>query len=44
MDGFLRIIFVRTAENHADIFTKNVSGDLHDKHCANLIGRKGAVK
>ena len=44
MDGFLRIIFVRTAENHADIFTKNVSGDLHDKHCANLIGKKGAVK
>ena len=41
MDGFLRIIFVRTADNHADIFTKNVSGDLHDKHCEHLIGRKG---
>ena len=41
MDGFLRIIFVRTAENQADIFTKNVNGDLHDKHCEHLIGKKG---
>jgi hypothetical protein len=41
LDGFLRIIFVRTEDNHADIFTKNVSGDLHEKHCQYLIGKKG---
>jgi len=41
MDGFLKIIFVRTVDNQADIFTKNVSGDIHDKHCRYLIGKKG---
>ncbi len=29
MDEFLKIIFLRTAENQADIFTENVDGDLH---------------
>lgn len=41
MSDFLKIIFVRTDENKADIFTKNVNGDLHDKHCADLVGKKG---
>jgi hypothetical protein len=27
-DGFVKIIFVRTAENYADLFTKNVTGDI----------------
>jgi len=40
MDGFLKIIFVRTMDNHADIFTKNVNGDLHDKHCKNMVVEK----
>jgi len=40
MDGFLKIIFVRTAENQADIFTKNVNGDLHDKHCQHMVAEK----
>jgi len=31
-DGFIKIIFVRTKDNRADIFTKNVVGDLFDKH------------
>ncbi len=28
LDGFLKIIFVRTAENDADIFAKKFGGDL----------------
>ncbi len=41
LDGFLKIIFVRTAENNADIFTKNVGGNLHEKHHAKTIAPKG---
>jgi len=41
IDGFLKIIFVRTADNDADIFTKNVGGDLHDKHRAKMVVTKG---
>jgi hypothetical protein len=29
-DGFIKIIFVRITENNADIFTKNVTGELYD--------------
>jgi len=31
-DGFVKIIFVRTQENTADVFTKNTSGDTYDRH------------
>ena len=41
MDGFLKIIFVRTADNDADIFTKNLIGDLHEKHRDKMVGAKG---
>ena len=44
MDGFLKIIFVRTGDNHADIFTKNLSGDLHEKHRDKMVIPKGSVK
>ncbi len=40
MDCFLKIIFVCTMENQADIFMKNVSGDLHDKHCQHMVAIK----
>jgi hypothetical protein len=43
MDGFLKIIFVRTGDNDADIFTKNLSGDLHEKHRNNMVIPKGSV-
>ena len=36
-DGFLKIIFVKTAENVSDMFTKNVSSDIHDKHKGEYI-------
>ena len=31
-DGFIKIIFVKTADNDADIFTKNVNGETYDRH------------
>jgi hypothetical protein len=37
-DGFIKIIFVRTA----DIFTKNVSGDLYDTHTGSFLGKMKA--
>jgi hypothetical protein len=43
MDGFLKIIFVRTGDNDADIFTKNLSGDLHEKHRGKMVIPKGSV-
>ena len=39
-DGFLKIIFVKTAENVSDMFTKNVSSDIHDKHKGGYIWTK----
>jgi len=42
-DRFIRIIFVRTTENTADIFTKNVSGPLHEKHSGEFIGTKESL-
>jgi len=43
-DGFIKIIFVRTADNTADIFTKNVTGDLHDKHTEKLVWTEEDMK
>ena len=40
-DGFLRIIFVRSEDNDADMFTKNLKGELHEKHSKKMIGEKG---
>ena len=42
-DGFIRIIFVKTAENDADLFTKNLPGELHGKHSSKLVGEKGMI-
>jgi len=36
-DGFIKIIFVRTGDNKADIFTKNVVGELYDKHTNDMV-------
>ncbi len=43
-NGFIKIIFVRTADNTADIFTKNVTGDLHDKHTEKLVWTEEDMK
>jgi hypothetical protein len=42
-DGFIRIIFVRTAENIADMFTKNVSGPIYERHSGKFVGSKGSI-
>ena len=43
LDGFINIVFVRTEENDADIFTKNLGGDLHDRHSKKMIIEKGKM-
>jgi hypothetical protein len=43
-EGFIRIIFVRTKDNDADIFTKNLSGELHDRHASKMVGEKESGK
>jgi hypothetical protein len=42
-DGFVKIIFVRTAENYADQFTKNVTGDIYDAHVKSFLGTKDSI-
>jgi hypothetical protein len=42
-DGFVKIIFVRTAENYADQFTKNVTGSIYDAHVKTFLGSKEEV-
>ena len=36
----MKIIFVKSAENDSDIFTKNLSADLYKKHLKKIIGEK----
>jgi Reverse transcriptase (RNA-dependent DNA polymerase) len=42
-DGYIKIIFVKTDDNHADIFTKNVTGDIYDKHVQNYLVQKSQI-
>ena len=37
-DGLVKIEFVRTKDNESDGFTKNLNGELHDKHRSKFIG------
>ena len=36
-DGFIKVIFVKSEENDADLFNKNLNGELHWKHASKLI-------
>jgi len=36
-DGFTKLVFVCTADNNADIFTKNGVRDLYDKHTSDMV-------
>ena len=38
-DGFIKIIFVRTNDNDADIFTKNVNKETYEKHVEKFLGK-----
>ena len=40
MDGFVKIIFVKSADNKADVFTKNFSYEIYNKHKDSFIFRK----
>jgi hypothetical protein len=40
-DGFIKVEFVRSVENDADIFTKNVSHDFYVKHTKNFLADAG---
>ena len=42
-DGVVKIKFVRSKENDADLFTKNVNGELYDKHSQKLVWSKSTV-
>jgi hypothetical protein len=36
-DGVIKIVFVRTHENKADIFTKNVSSEVYNSHVNDFV-------
>jgi hypothetical protein len=36
-DGIIEVNFVKTADNEADIFTKNTSAELFKKHPENFM-------
>ena len=42
-DGILNIVYVKSEENDADIFTKNLGSDLHSKHGSKMVGTKKEV-
>ena len=41
-DDILKLVFIRTDDNDADIFTKNTSEDLYNKHSNKLVEELGA--
>ncbi len=43
LDRFIKVIFVRTENNDSDIFTKNLGGDLHERHSKKMIVEKGKM-
>jgi hypothetical protein len=42
-DGVVKIIFVKSEENDADIFTKNTTGIIHEKHSPKIVWDKSEV-
>jgi hypothetical protein len=38
VDGFIKIVFVRTIDNDADMFTKNVNRETYNKHVGKFLG------
>ena len=36
-DGIIKIGFVRSMENDSDIFTKNVTQEIYEKHVRNFL-------
>jgi hypothetical protein len=42
-DGFIKIISVRSEDNFADGFTKNVSGSIYDAHITEFMAEHEAM-
>jgi hypothetical protein len=38
-DSFIQIVFVKSCDNNADLFTKNVSKDIYNKHVGKFFGK-----
>ena len=43
-DKIIKIVFVRTADNKSDGFTKNVSADIHEKHSQDFVWHKSDLE
>ena len=41
LDGFLKVIFVKSENNDSDIFTKNLPSELHQEHARKMVSEKG---
>ena len=39
VDNFIKIVFVKSCDNDADLLTKNVSKDTYTKHMNNFLGK-----
>ena len=37
-DGIVRVEFVKSCDNDSDIFTKNVSQEIYEKHVKKFLG------
>ena len=44
VDGQIKIIFVMSKQNMADIFTKNVIGEIYEEHIDNFIVHREVIK
>ena len=42
-EGFLKIVFARTEENYSDAMTKNVKGELNEKHSEKTVVDKSHI-
>ena len=43
IEGFIKVIFVRTDENDVDLFTKNLNDEKYKLHSDKLIVNEGTV-
>ena len=42
-DKFIEVVFVKSEENKSDLFTKNLSGELFDKHVDDFVWDRKSV-
>jgi hypothetical protein len=38
-DNFIKIIFVRSEDNVADVFTKNIGKEMYERHVKTFLGK-----